>query len=192
MAKLPPPTLRQPPLRSLEPGERIVRTGGLKFILPTPWSAGMVLDEQAAAFLTSAWHTAILNRFNSTGFLDSLYSTQGVTYDDIDAALQDFALHFTYTPRPPKDDSAEPPPTTDPTTKAFLSFCRARWSAVMSGKGIPRDQYEEGLVVWIGTNRSYLETEFAKENSAMEELGSLLSNLLSTQDLDQSTKETTP
>lgn len=182
MSKQPPPTIRQPPLRQLEPGERIVRTGGLRFILPVPWSAGMVLDEQSAAFLNSAWHTAILNRFNSTGLLDSLYATQGTTYDDIDASLQDFALHFTYTPRPPKDDSSEPPSAKpDPSTKAFLSFCRARWSAIMSGKGIPRDQYEEGLAVWIGTNRSYLETEYEKENLAIEELGSILSDLISTE-----------
>ena len=144
-------TITQPELTPPGPNERVVRTGGLKFILPMRWTPGDVLDEQSALLLNTAYHTAVINRF--APIRQELLSNPNTTYEDLDKALQAFFDEFNYTPRPL--DSSKPTDRTDE-VRELESFARPYFNKAVGGKGLPRADYEALLREWVAENREFL------------------------------------
>lgn len=175
-----PANIEQPELRDPLPNERIVRTGGLYYILPNAWAVGDVLTEELAAFLNAAWHSAIINRFKD--LRQSLESNDSTTYHDLDKALQEFAAEFSVTPRATKP-LEEPKPEQDEEEKeafaALVKFARPDFNKAMREvKGLPRKKYEELLREYVRENRAQLEEDLAAHQAAMERtIANLRANL---------------
>lgn len=159
------PRIKQPKLKDLEPGERVIRTAGLKFIVKCPWKPGDTLDETSALLLNTAWHTAALNRFSETRKV--LLENPDCSYEDLDKALQAHLENFSYTPRPL--DTSDP---TDPTDedRELISYARPIFNKVVGGKGIERKQYEEMLREFVTNNRVMLLQRMRAEQQAMSKL----------------------
>lgn len=153
----------QPPLREPEADERVVRVAGLKFILPCKWAAGDVLDEESAAFINTAWHTAVINRFGAIRQL--LLDDPATTYEKFDAELQAFFDEFSWTPRPSKATSEKPKRTEE--DKALESFARPLFNKAMKGHGLSRERYEELLQKYISENRDTLLASMERQRVAV-------------------------
>jgi len=164
-----PADIEQPELRDPLPSERIVRTGGLYYILPNAWAAGQVLTPELAAFLNAAWHSAFINRFKEARKL--LEEDSSTTYADIDAALQAAFDEFSVTPRatkplePAEDDDEE----SKEAFKALVSFARPEFNAAMKEvKGLPRKDYEKLLREYVRDNGAVLLEAMEASNASIE------------------------
>lgn len=144
--------IAQPPLRPLEPNERVVRIAGLRFILPCRWSPGDVLDENSALLINTAWHSALINRFGETKRV--MLENPACTYLQLDEALQGFEESFKYTPRP--IDASDPKAGKSQEERALESFARPHFNKAMRGHGLSRPEYEKYLQSYIADNRDLL------------------------------------
>lgn len=153
-------------LRDLGTDERVVRIAGLKFILPNQFKPGDVLDETAAIFINTAWHTAIINRFSP--LREELLKDPRTTYDVFDGELQAFVDGFKWTPRPKK--TSKDPIKLSEEEKALESFARPMFNKAMKGHGLPREQYEAFLREFIVDNRAMLEEAFARQKESVDSL----------------------
>lgn len=156
--------IKQPKLKELGPNERVVRTAGLKFILPNNWKAGDILDEQSAAFINTAWATFVLNRFSP--IRDNVLEQPCPTYTDLDRALQATFEDAKWTPRP-----ARPPSDTellDNEDRALISYARSEFNKRFGGKSIPRKDYEKKLRDFVLENKPILLASMQRENAAMK------------------------
>lgn len=159
----------QPELRDPLPNERIVRTGGLYYILPNAWSAGQVLTPELAAFLNAAWHSAFINRFKEAR--KALEADDATTYETIDKALQEAFDEFSVTPRAtkpfePAEDSDE---DAKEAFKALVSFARPEFNKAMKEvKGLPRKKYEELLREYVRDNAADLQEAMDASNASIE------------------------
>ena len=172
------PKITQPELRPLEPGERYVRTGGLKYILPTVWVEGDVLSAEAAVFINTALHTSVLNRFKDTRKV--LEENPSTTYDDIDKALREFFATFSIGSRPTKapDPVVEEDAEDVAALKALIKWARPQYNKAMTGLKLPRKDYEEFLRTWVLENRSDLQAQMDVEKDAIDATIKLLAESL--------------
>lgn len=177
MTDTPEPTkhsIVQPPLREPEADERIVRVAGLKFILPCKWAPGDTLDEESAAFINTAWHTAVINRFGPVR--EILVQNPATTYEQFDAELQAFFDRFSWTPRPAKASGEKPKRSEE--DKALESFARPLFNKAMKGHGLSRERYEELLLQYIEDNRDVLTRSMERQRAAVSAITqSLVTNL---------------
>lgn len=163
-----PAIVEQPELRDPLPSERIVRTGGLYYILPNAWSAGQVLTPELAAFLNAAWHSAFINRFKEAR--KALEEDPATTYKTIDDALQAAFDEFSVTPRATKpleivDDDED----AKEAFKALVSFARPEFNRAMKEvKGLPRKKYEELLREYVRDNAAVLQEAMDASNASIE------------------------
>lgn len=164
----------QPPVRPLEAGERYVRVAGLKFILPCKFAPGDVLDDQTAAFMNAAWHTAIINRF--TPIRLNLLEDSRTTYEDFDRELQAFYESFEWTDRVKRTGGDEKPKKSEE-EKALESFARPLFNKAMRGHGLPRERYEELLQEFITDNKVMLKEQFDRQQKSVNSLTSALIGL---------------
>lgn len=169
------PKILQPELRELEPGERIVRTGGLKFILPTKWKTGDVLTEEDAIFMNAAFHTALINRFGPQR--KALMERDDVTYEMLDKELQAHFESFSVNTR--ANDTSDGTDTgLNDEDKALVAFGRPLFAKVYGGTGLARKDYEELLREWVFSNRSMLMTQMVKHQQTMTSLTEGLADAL--------------
>lgn len=166
----------QPPLRPVGENERIVRTAGLKFIVPMNWKPGDVLDETSAALLNTAFCTAAINRFSP--IRKALLENPDCTYDDIANELQDYFETFKYNPR--TVDSSKPEDTRSAEVRELEAFARPYFNKAWGGGQLPRKEYETLLREWIDENTEFLTTQFevhkASVNSLVSDLTTLFGN----------------
>lgn len=172
---MPDSKLKQEPLRDLAPNERVVRTAGLRFILPCQYKPGDVLDEDTAALLNVAVHTAILNGFAETR--RTLQDNPATTYQDLDAALQAFASEYKRTPRVLDTSDGSGAKTQE--ERDLIAFARPHFNKVFGGKNLARKDYEERLVAWVGENTEMLKELKAAESASMSKLKGYLSAMVS-------------
>lgn len=168
-----PSKISQPKLRTPLPNERVVRVAGLKFILPNNWAPGDVLDEDSAAFINAAWHTAAINGFAE--IRQSLLNDPRTTYEIFDQELQTFYDSYKRTTR--QLDASDAKPGRTPEEKALISYARPRFNNYMGGKKHSRAKYEELLLVFVEGNRTKLLAEMKRENKAIKDLTDRLSLL---------------
>lgn len=179
-----PADIEQPELRDPLPNERIVRTGGLYYILPNAWKPGDVLTTELAAFLNAAWHSAFINRFKEAR--KALEENPATTYEDIDQALQAAFEEFSVTPRATKP--LEEPDNSDEEAKAafreLVKFARPEFNAAMRDvKGLPRKRYEELLREWVKENQPMLQEAMEASQAAIARaVKNLTANLPSGED----------
>lgn len=171
------PRIAQPALRELAPGERVVRTAGLKFILPTSWKAGDVLTEEDALFINSAHHTALINRFGETR--RTLLENPDCTYADLDKALQAHYENFKVNPR--TTDTSDPE-TTSEEDRELISFAREPFNKMFGGKGIPRKEYEAMLRDYVKDNRELLTNLMNKQKQTITSLTEDLAGAFGSED----------
>lgn len=169
------PPIPQPPLRTPLPNERVVRTAGLKFILPCKWKPGDVLDEAAADFINSAWHTAVLNRFGE--IRNELLNDPRTTYEDLDQELQTFFDSFQRNPRkgnPSVAPVSEPSEDEREHLRIIKSWSRSIFRANMANHGLTKESYEEAFRKWFDTNRSAIEAEYNREQEAIAAMSAFI------------------
>lgn len=169
-----PSPIEQGPLRELKPNERIVRCAGLKFILPCPYKPGDTLDEESAAFINAAYHTAVLNGF--TPIRHELLADPRTAYEDLDRELQAFA--DTYKRATRKADASDASSGKTQEEKDLYAYARPIYNHHMGRKHIPRKLYEAGLTKYINENRASLTAAMNKEKASMRQLTSRLIDLL--------------
>lgn len=147
------PRIPQPELRTLAPGERVVRTAGLRFIVPTNWKAGDVLDEQTALLLNTAYHTIVINRF--APIRQAILDNPDATYTDLDRALQEHFENFKYSPRPLDTSSAKDDSRTQ-AERDLEAFARPHFNRAFGKQGIARADYEALLREYVKDNHELL------------------------------------
>ena len=172
--------LDQPELRDPLPNERIVRTGGLRFILPNAFAEGDTLTPASAAFINAALHSAVINRFKDTRKV--LEENPTTTYADIDEALQAFFAEFEVTPR--KTKAPEPEADTDDEAnaafRALVKWARPDFNRAMSTvQGLPRKEYERLLREWVQENQPTLQAQMEAEQAAISRSLAKLADTLS-------------
>ena len=160
--------ITQPSLRDLQENERIIRTMGLKFIVTNQFKVGDVLDEQTAAFINGAWHTAALNRFAPQREALLEYGDR-LTYDQIDGELSDHMEEFTYSPRQlqPTEEGDTP---ADVKLKAVIAYARPFFNKAMTGLIKDRKEYEVVLKSWVIEHREFLESQMKAEADSIAKL----------------------
>ena len=166
------PKIKQPPLQPPGPNARIVRTAGLQFILPCNWKPGDVLDEQSAALLNAAHHTAVLNKFapiRETFYGPDGEFKDGLTYNDIDRELQAHFDNFKWNVR--RQDTSRPEPASEE-DRELIAFARPHFNKAFGGQGLERKDYEALLREYVNTNREMLsklmESQRTKINSLVD------------------------
>ena len=160
-----PSRFKQPKLRTAD-NERVVRHAGLKFLLKNNWNVGDVLSEEDAAFINTAWHTLILNRFGEES--DLIHADPKSTYNTLDSALQQFAEGYRWTPRP-----ASPPTDRELLTdedKELIAYARPVYNRKVGGTGMARKDYEDQLREFVLANKSILLPAMNAEKASMAEL----------------------
>lgn len=172
MTPRPKHSIPQPPLRDPLPTERVVRTAGLRFLLPCPYAEGAILSQHDADFLNTAWHTAIINRFSTSGIKDYLLAKPGITYDEIDRELQAFFETYEWSPRP-TPTLAEPKPEAL-RDKPLETYARTHFRAVAGGRAMPRAEYENTFREWFANHDEAIRKAYNMEKIAAKALTRML------------------
>lgn len=165
--------ITQPKLRDPSEHERVVRVAGFKFILPCNWKPGDVLDEDSAAFINAAWHTAAINGFSERR--RDLMNDPRTTYQVLDEELQ--AHYEVYKRQTRTLDASDARPGKTDAEKKLISYARPRFNAAVRDKKLPRKDYEALLVKYVEKNRAKLEADMKREHKVMKDIMAQMSDL---------------
>lgn len=165
----------QPELRPLDSHERVVTTGGLKFILPCAYKVGDVLSEESAAFINAAHHAALINRFGE--LRRDLMSRPNATYETIDDALQLFARDFKVTPRDTSTQAGPQEPERTDEDRELEAYARPLFNKALQGHGLSRKEYEAQLREFVRNNREAIVEARDHEKASITKLTKSIAKL---------------